>query len=258
MQYHVCPLSVAPIRKEASDKSEIITQVLFGEMLEETAREKQWVQVKCTWDGYSGWIDEKQLKPVTNKYFEKYKHHDPYVSLDVSQPVLKDDKGFSILMGSTLPLFDGLTLDLEKDKFIYNGLALNTGKINDPSALIEKFALKYLHAPYLWGGRSPFGIDCSGYTQIVFKMLGIPLKRDAYLQIDQGQTVDFIEVSKPGDLAFFGNDEGKITHVGIVLKNNTIAHASGFVRIDKLDNHGIYNTSLKKYTHKLKLVKRLF
>ncbi|HRG90423.1 MAG TPA: C40 family peptidase, partial [Chitinophagales bacterium] len=125
-------------------------------------------------------------------------------------------------------------------------------------AVFERVAMRYLNAPYLWGGRSPFGIDCSGFTQVVFKFADVQLMRDAYQQAEQGAMVNFVEESQPGDLAFFSNDNGKIIHVGIVLKDQRIIHSSGKVRIDRLDHFGIYNADTKKYSHQLKVIKRFF
>ncbi|MCY7361282.1 MAG: C40 family peptidase, partial [Ignavibacteria bacterium] len=122
---------------------------------------------------------------------------------------------------------------------------------------ITEIALKYLNAPYLWGGRSPYGIDCSGFTQMVYKFFGIRLKRDAYQQAEQGRTIDYIDHTQTGDLAFFHNEDGKIKHVGIILQHKKIIHASGCVRIDSIDHHGIYNHDKKTYSHNLRFFKRI-
>ena len=122
---------------------------------------------------------------------------------------------------------------------------------------IEETARKYLNTPYLWGGKTPFGIDCSGFTHMVYKINGYKLYRDAKDQANQGKTLSFIEESEAGDLAFFNNDEGDIIHVGIILQNNHIIHASGKVRIDRIDHSGIYNVDTKMHTHKLRVIKKI-
>ena len=125
------------------------------------------------------------------------------------------------------------------------------------SEIVHK-AFLFLNTPYLWGGKTPFGIDCSGFTQLVYKLCGHTLLRDAKDQATQGEVLSFIEESEPGDLAFFDNEEGVITHVGIIMQDYFIIHASGKVRIDVLDHSGIYNTDTKKHTHKLRVIKRIF
>ncbi len=114
-----------------------------------------------------------------------------------------------------------------------------------------------MNAPYLWGGKTPFGIDCSGFTQMVYKLNGHALLRDASEQASQGIALSFIEESEPGDLAFFDNSEGQIIHVGIIMEDNHIIHAHGKVRIDRLDHSGIYNIDKKIHTHKLRVIKKI-
>jgi cell wall-associated NlpC family hydrolase len=122
---------------------------------------------------------------------------------------------------------------------------------------MKQIAQKFLNAPYIWGGKTPFGIDCSGLIQQIFKICGYKLYRDAWMQFNQGNPVDSIENSRPGDLAFFENDQGKVTHVGIIMEDNRIFHASGFVKIDYLDEKGIYSKELSGYSHNLKGIKRI-
>ena len=109
----------------------------------------------------------------------------------------------------------------------------------------------------MWGGKSPFGIDCSGLVQCVYQLHGVQLPRDAHQQATHGQTLGFIDESEPGDLAFFDDDEGKIIHVGLLLENNYILHAHGKVRIDRIDQTGIYNVDTQQHTHKLRIIKKM-
>ncbi len=256
MKYGIAVLSVIAMRKEMSHRSEQISQLLFGEIYEILQKQGSWLQIKCTYDGYEGWIDETQHCELNEREYLNIFNNDPGIALELVNSAVSSTHSVPILAGSSLPFFDGMNFKIGKEKFIYNGQAIQTDAKN--ASVFERIALRYTNAPYLWGGRSPFGIDCSGFTQIVFKFLGIPLLRDAYQQAGQGSVVNFIEEAQPGDLAFFANDEGRIVHVGIILKDGRIIHASGKVRIDKLDHFGIYNTGQKKYSHSLKIIKRIF
>lgn len=256
MQVGVCALSIVPIRKEPSHRSELVSQLLFGEIYTVEKEQAEWRFVKCNYDSYEGWISASQHTALSNKDFEAHGTTAHGVSVDIVGSASSGNQSIAVVAGSTLPFFDGLNLKIGKDKFVFNHQAIIPENLKQ-AGLIEKLALRYLHSPYLWGGRSPFGIDCSGFTQIIFKFAGIKLKRDAYQQAESGITVNFIEESLPGDLAFFNNEEGKITHVGLILKDNQIIHASGKVRIDKLDHFGIYNQQTKKYSHQLKIIKRV-
>lgn len=257
MEYGICDVSAAPVRLEPSDKSEMVSQLLFGETFQVLKKKDQWVRVKMSLDGYEGWMDEKQFIKIPQDYYDKILAEPPHIALDLVQSAVSNQRHIPILAGSDLPGFDGMNFRIQKEKFIYNGQAIDDNHNRNIERFMEKCSLKYLNAPYLWGGRSPFGIDCSGLTQVIFKMMGIKLPRDAYQQAELGETIDFAAQAREGDLAFFENNEGRITHVGIVLSDSRIIHASGRVRIDKLDQYGIHNKELKKYTHKLKSVKRL-
>lgn len=255
MKYGIGHLSIIPVRSEPSHKSELVSQLLFGETFSVIKEQKNWLQIECSYDGYQGWIDASQFHELNEKDFHNITENNCGISMELSGTAASGSDSVPIVAGSSLPFFDGINFKIGKEKFIYNGQSITAdGKTN---ALLERVAMRYLNAPYLWGGRSPFGIDCSGFTQLVFKFMNVQLKRDAYQQAEQGAVVNFIEETLPGDLAFFNNEEGKIIHVGIILKDNKIIHASGKVRIDKLDHFGIYNAYIKKYSHQLKIIKRL-
>lgn len=256
MKYGIALLSIISVRKEASHRSEQTSQLLFGETYEILQKQGSWLLIKCTYDGYDGWIDEKQHFELSERDYINISTNDDGLALELVNSAVSSLYSVPIVAGSSLPFFDGMNFKIAKEKFIYNGQAVQSDAKN--SAVFERIALRYTNAPYLWGGRSPFGIDCSGFTQMVFKFIGIPLLRDAYQQASQGSVINFIEESLPGDLAFFANEEGRIVHVGIILKDSRIIHASGKVRIDKIDHFGVYQPEQKKYTHNLKIIKRIF
>lgn len=232
----------------------MVTQLLFGEHFEVLEEKKSWVLIRIAYDGYECWVDKKQFLPLND--VKGINDSGTAVTTDIVQ-LAEDESGnmISLLLGSSLPKFKDKSFSIGKQKYSFDGdIVFPLEKKKEHS--IEEIAKWYLHAPYLWGGRSPFGLDCSGFTQMVFKLNGIKLKRDAWQQAEQGKTLSFLEEAKTGDLAFFDNEEGKIVHVGILMGKEKIIHASGKVRIDKLDHQGIYNAEQKKYTHRLRIIKR--
>ncbi|HWB62819.1 MAG TPA: C40 family peptidase [Chitinophagales bacterium] len=255
MDYGICSISLTPIRAEASHKAEMVSQLLFGETYEVLRSQGGWMLIKSSFDSYEGWIDEVQYTLLAEKDYNAYNDGNYGIALELACSATSKNDSIPVLAGSLLPFYDGMNFRLGKEKFIYNGQALQKDSRN--ATVIERIAQRYLYAPYLWGGRSPFGIDCSGFTQVVFRCAGINLLRDAYQQAAQGNVVNFIDEAMPGDLAFFGNAEGKIVHTGIVMKEKRIIHASGRVRVDKLDHFGIFNESTGKYSHQLKIIKRV-
>ncbi|MFK7908543.1 MAG: NlpC/P60 family protein [Chitinophagales bacterium] len=255
-QFGIVHLALIPMRAEASDKSEMVNQLLFGETFEVLKQDRQWVQIQTTFDQYKGWIDEKQFLNLPQEEHQNLQKQTPIHALEIMHSVLHISEYFPILLGSVLPHFNGRKAQVANKNYTYLGETNHkAGKDKASPQQIIGFAFKYLQAPYLWGGRSPFGIDCSGLTQMAFKLGNITIPRDAYQQAEVGDTIEFPEV-KAGDLAFFNNDAGKVIHVGIVLNNNSIIHASGKVRVDKLHESGIFNVETKKYSHKLSIIKR--
>jgi hypothetical protein len=256
--FGICNLSVVPVRTEPSDRAEIGTQLLFGDVFTilKKSLDEKWVYIKIAYDNYLGWIDFKQFKPITKDYFELVTSTEFPLCGVLTGTVSSRKISLPILFGSSLPFYKDETIVLENDVFDYSdNFYLPLKEFN--FSFMEEILSYYLNAPYLWGGKSPFGIDCSGFIQQVFRFCGQKMPRDAYQQAECGTEISFGEL-KAGDLAFFSNDAGKVVHVGIILKNKDIIHASGQVRIDSLDEKGIYNRERKVYSHKLSSIKRIF
>ncbi len=248
MDYGICNLSVVPLRAEAADMSEMVTQVLYGEHFKVLELRKKWSRIRLSFDNYEGWIDNKQYINISEQDYSDFERKDIRLSSDLVDFVTGiDNQLFSICLGSTVSASEYLKHNFE---------GKSTSKIFPKENLIET-ALLYLNSPYLWGGKTPFGIDCSGFTQMVYKLNGHKLLRDAGQQATQGEALSFIEESEPGDLAFFDNEDGKITHVGIIMKDNYIIHAHGKVRIDRIDHSGIFNYDIRNHTHKLRVIKKV-
>jgi len=248
MQYGLCNLSVVALRSEASDTSELISQVLYGEHFKVLEHRKSWSRIRLGFDKYEGWIDNKQFQFIEELEYKALHKSEPLMAMDLVDFITTQKQHLHpILLGSTL---NGLSY-LEHT---FEGTA-RIGQ-NDKSKLVET-ALLYLNTPYLWGGKTPFGIDCSGFVQMVYKLNGFSILRDASQQASQGDALSFIEESEPGDLAFFDNNEGDIIHVGIIMEDHQIIHAHGKVRIDLLDQSGIYNVDTKTHSHKLRVIKKI-
>lgn len=249
MQYGICHLSIVPIRTHPDDSAEMCSQLLYGEHMKVLESRKKWSRVRTAYDSYEGWVCNNQFATITET---DYKELDSKSNPDFSSDIIAHACSSE---GMLLPLLLGSIVSsspLLQHQFEGHSISGKQSKTN----LVE-IALLYLKAPYQWGGKTPFGIDCSGFTQMVYKINGHFLKRDAEQQSQQGEPLSFIEESEPGDLAFFDNNEGIIDHVGIILKDNYIIHAHGHVRIDRLDHTGIFNTEKKLYTHKLRVIKKI-
>ena len=241
----ICLLPVIPMRKKKSDKSEMINQILFGETFKILKKSANWSHVELKHDKYQGWIDNKQY------HLTKHSNKDFFISNKKNTNIQINSIDQPLILGSLIPKNKTLREELKVSE------SFSFCKMEPVNLWFVKMAKKYLNTPYLWGGRTPLGIDCSGYTQIVYRCFDINLPRDAHQQIEEGKPVLNLKDSQIGDLAFFGTSN-KITHVGIVLDKNKIIHASGKVRIDLLDKKGIFNIESNSYSHKLQTIKRVF
>jgi hypothetical protein len=251
--FAICNLSSIPLRFESSDRSEIVSQVLFGEHFEILEQNKQWSKIKLHFDGYEGWVDSKQYQIISKENYDILCNEAVILNADLVEYISDKNNSLTpITLGASLSFLNHSDINLQNYEFE----GLKTSGIKPKANLIDT-AFMYLNAPYLWGGKTPFGIDCSGFTQMVYKLNGYKLLRDASQQATQGEVLSFIEESEPGDLAFFDNEEGNIIHVGIMLENNYIIHASGKVRVDRLDHLGIYNAEQNRHTHRLRVIKKI-
>jgi hypothetical protein len=248
MLFGICLLSIVPMRAEPRDTSELVSQVIYGESFKIIEKRANWSLIKLSFDNYNGWVDNKQLTEIDKSIYDSINSEINIYSLDLIEFIQIKDKGLlTIPIGSTLN-----ALKLFEHSFDGNKISSKQAKEN-----LVKTSLLLINSPYLWGGRTPFVIDCSGFTQIIYKINGYNIDRDAKDQVKLGLALSFIEESEPGDLAFFDNKEGDIVHVGIVMEDNHIIHAHGHVRIDRLDQTGIYNVDTRKHTHKLRVIKKI-
>lgn len=253
MPFLVCVVPVCPVRAEASHRSEQTTQLLFGERAELLERAKDFVRIRILYDDYEGWCQASQLEDSTD---EEVSSENTMLTGEWINEVRINDQVMHVPFGSFLPLLhpEGF---FGKYKVVYNGIFIEPSENSVNEEMVKKLAFTFLNSPYLWGGRSVFGIDCSGFTQLVFKFMNIRLLRDAYQQAEQGREVGYLHRAQFADLAFFANEAGKITHTGILLNPTTIIHASGKVRIDAIDDFGIINNDTGIRTHGLRAIKRV-
>jgi gamma-D-glutamyl-L-lysine dipeptidyl-peptidase len=252
MENYICENVFVPLRSGPSHKSEMLSQILFGEKYTVVDKAGSWFKIETLFDKYAGWIDKDHLQHslvegiasghVLNRSLVCYKNDNTKIVLEAGCEIFSP--GF-------------------EDKVFYAGNnRYTTGKeFNDSyisaSHSIADTAMRFINSPYIWGGRIPSGIDCSGLTQLVYKIQGVPLPRDSGQQSEIGKSIDFIDQAEPGDLVFFDNDRGKISHVGMILSKGLVIHASGRVRIDAIDHQGIFKPEINGYSHKLRTIRRI-
>ena len=243
VEYGIVNLSLVPVRRKNNAKSEMISQFFFGELIEINLKKKNWSLVISNIDKYKGWIRTSHFLPISKSDYLKLNNKKKKFSNTEISISNKNIRKYTIPSGSLISNCDYLG-------FSYD---FNNARFNN----VEEISLTFLNSPYQWGGKTKFGTDCSGFVQTVFKIYGKILPRDAYEQALEGVEVSSVKNSKTGDLAFFGKKTNVITHVGIIISANKIIHSSGMVRIDKINDDGIFHQDSKEVSHYLKLIRRI-
>ena len=288
MSYGVCILSVVPLRAEATERAEMVSQLLFGDSYEVLETEGNWLKIKTSDCGYEGFLNQKYHHALTDEQYQELLHQ-PQSLVSDFMTLLCEEKSqtvFPVFIGTSFPQPDeqghfnmgdatfalpswsaesaeNSDFRIQNSKFKIQNPKTETitsfqfSTFSFQLSTMLEFAMCFLRAPYLWGGRTPAGIDCSGFTQLIYKSIGVLIPRDASQQVELGNALDFASEAQIGDLAFFQNEEGRIVHVGMVCAPGKIIHASGQVRIDRLDDTGIFNADTGQYSHHLRIIKRL-
>jgi len=252
MELFICENVFVPLRSGPSHRAEMLSQVLFGEkyrVLDETGH---WLKIETLFDNYTGWIDINHIQHteengkgtghVLNRALLCYRNDRTKMILEAGCEIYNPDfEGRKFTIGNN-------TYTTPAD-FANNHIST--------SASFADLGMKFINSPYIWGGRVPSGIDCSGFTQLVYKISGIPIPRDSWQQSEAGTHVSFIDETKPGDLVFFDNERGRISHVGMILSRGLVIHASGRVRIDAIDHQGIFKNEIRRYSHHLRTIRRI-
>lgn len=263
--------SVIPVRAEARESAEQNTQMLFGELCQiMDDKNPKWTCVRLENDGQEGWVDAKMITPMSDAEYRAHKQ----ALQSAATVVFPMTYAVSENNGQTIPLTASTKLtNYQNGRFEVLGVGfridpnmVSTQPLELNEQNLQQAVRFFLNVPYLWGGKNALGMDCSGFTQVIMSLFGKSLPRNASEQATQGQPVSNLRHAQAGDLAFFDHEDGKISHVGILLSslntkpstlNCTLVHCSGRVKVENLDETGIMNTETGTHSHHLVSLRRL-
>ena len=253
--------SVVPVRVEPREGSEQNTQMLFGELCRILEQQPRWLRIRLESDGQEGWVDAKMICPMKPEEYASHRaslQQSAIVAMPMAYAVSENN-------GQTIPLTAGTRLTNYQDgrfEVLGVGFRIDPGMVwTESPDLNEQNLLQsvrfFLNIPYLWGGKNAMGMDCSGFTQIIMSLFGKKLPRNASEQATCGRKISRLSKAQAGDLVFFDHKDGKISHVGIVIDPERVIHCSGRVKVEKLDETGIFNAETGEYSHDLVAIKRI-
>ena len=257
MKYGICILGVCPMFKSAHAWGEIVNQLLFGETFEVLAQEESFAKIRSTHDHYEGWIDDRQTEAIDVDEFTELSTRPHAVIADAAGVIVRQGCEYPVVRGGTLPRYNDGRFMIGSQEYRFAGNTFTPTQLPIDAVHLTKIARSYLNSPYQWGGRSPFGIDCSGFVQVVFKCFGVHILRDARQQAEQGEEVRDPQDLRTGDVATFTSTDGTIYHAGLLLSPDQIIHASSQVRIDRFDLQGIFSEKEQRYTHNVLSIRRI-
>lgn len=255
--YGIVYLAVVPVRYADSEASEMLTQLLYGEMFEVICEKDKWIQICNLADNYMGWVDKKMVELLSD-LDANILLKNPCSIVNKSKVDIIDTNNTSFLLpGASIIRTEMSKFHCQMSTFSFSKNDLNNKTLISKTEILS-VSYQFLNAPYLWGGKTVFGIDCSGFVQVVYRIAGYQLPRDASQQIEIGTKINSLNYACEGDLVFFENDNKRIVHVGILISKNEVIHASGWVKIEKIDSKGIISSVNGSYTHVLADIKRVF
>lgn len=254
--YAIGRYAAAAIRDKAHPNAALTSQLLLGEPVVVLSRDKTRARIRCCDDDFEGYVRYDQLLEADERTF-RLQRDKPAFALDLYSTILGQRLGQPVTFGARLPEYDGIRLHLGGERFSYSGQAALAEDLRTDAELLIRFARRWLFVPQLSGGRTPTGVDAAALIQLVARLINIKLPRTAAAMSHHGRAIDFVVQAQPADLAFFDNRKGQIDHVGLLLPDSRVLHVHDRVRIDAVDHYGIFNFELGKYTHRLRIVKRL-